>query len=91
MVYFWDPLRNLFLGFMPYARWRESYLTEFPEKRLFPWLEGGLRQVSETWEEAVEEAGPVIELGPKGEEIKKKGIATLVAIGIVLALVSSSE
>ncbi len=83
MVLPWNPL-------LVYARWRESYLIAHPEKRLFPWLEGGLRQVSETWEEAVEEAGPVIKLGARGEQIKNKGIMAIVAIAIMLVLASDS-
>ena len=76
MVLPWNPL-------LLYARWREKYLQEHPEKRLFPWLEGGLRQVSETWEEAVEEAGPLIKPGPK--------FWILLLVGGVLLLASNSE
>lgn len=73
MVLPWNPL-------IFYARWREKYLQEHPEKRLFPWLSGGLGGLP-TPEE------PIITLGEKG---KKIGTA-LVIVLVLLALASMSE
>lgn len=69
-----------------YAEWRERYLTARPEKRLFPWLATRVAKVEETWKEAVLEEDPIITLGPKGEELKNRGIMVLVVLGLVLAL-----
>lgn len=77
MVLTWNPI-------LAYARWREKYLTAHPEKRLFPWLFGLVP-------ESPQDKEPFITLGPKGEEIKKKGIYILIAMGVLLALASQSE
>ncbi|MBA7637889.1 hypothetical protein ES703_45538 [subsurface metagenome] len=58
-----------------YAEWRERYLQEHPEKRLFPWLFGGLKDIPKP-------SDPIITLNP---EIKKRGIMVLVILGLVLA------
>ena len=87
MIYaFQNLLRDLTNAVLPYARWRESYLRVHPEHDLFPWLEGGLRHVSETREEAIEEAGPVIEFGEKGKKmVGSLGALAVIAIAVLLA------
>lgn len=69
----------------PYARWREEYLTEHPEKRLFPWIFGGI-------ESGLPEV-PIVTVTPEAtevlEKIKNKGILVLVILALVLA--SSSD
>ncbi|GAG73516.1 unnamed protein product [marine sediment metagenome] len=67
-----------------YAEWREGFLSRDPERRLFPWLGGLVPEIPELED-------PIISLGPKGEELKKKGIGAILAVGIVLLLLSSSD
>ena len=77
-----------------YARWRESYLSTRPESKLFPWLSRGFGVLDKPILEAIEEARPeepIITLGPKGEEIKNKGIWVILAIVALLALSSDSK
>lgn len=82
MPLFWNPLRV-------YAQWREAYLRKNPQKRLFPLLGEISRTSDRVWAEAVEEAGPLISLGPAGKDVVKKG--KVVAVLLVLALLASSR
>lgn len=59
--------------FTRYARWREDYLTKNPEKRLFPWLFGGIKQIPRPKE-------PVITLGEKGKGLLILGLVLVVIL-----------
>lgn len=63
-----------------YAKWRQNYLEENPDKQLFSWLFGGLKSIPAPQD-------PVITLGEKG---KKMGMA-VVALVVLLLLASDRE
>lgn len=68
-----------------YSRWRESYLTAHPEKRLFPWLFGS--QPLEDSEAPIErERRPFISFTPEfGQRIEgAKWAVALLAIFLFL-------
>lgn len=63
--------------FFRYARWRETYLSAHPERRLFGWLSDPLD---------IEDPPPpprILSLGEKGKKIG--GMVALVVIVLILA------
>lgn len=60
---------------LPYATWRESYLTKYPEKRFFPWF----RSMRKTIEEGRPEE-PIVTLEKKGKLLLILGLVLIVAM-----------
>lgn len=64
-----------------YAQWREAYLEENPDKRLFSWLGGGIKAIPKPEE-------PIITIGEKGKKIQ---VLAIVALGLVLLASKSRD